>query len=175
MGTLNLGTGAQFVGGANGLTDAPTGSIIQTAINGSTSDITVNSDGSYTDIISINFTPRQSNSRLIYTLMFNSYTHNGSSGTSNGTSYQVLRDSTQIKEAVWCFYLNHSSYPHDFYPTTMIQDFDEPGTTSAITYKLQGRKYSGSSGSFATRFGEPQRSGSAKGNSIVFKIEELAQ
>ena len=68
MGTLNLGTGSIFVGGADGLSDAPAGTIIQTAINGSTSDITVNSDGSYTDIISINFTPRQSNSKLIYTL-----------------------------------------------------------------------------------------------------------
>ena len=56
----------------------------------------------------------------------------------------------------------------------MIQDFDEPNTTSAITYKLQGRKYSGNSSNFATRFGEPQRSGSAVGNSIVFKIEELS-
>jgi len=107
--------------------------------------------------------------------MFNSYTHNGSSGTSNGTSYQVLRDSTQIKEAVWCFYLNADSYNRDWYPTTMIQDFDEPSTTSAITYKLQGRKYSGSSGNFATIFGGAQKSGSAVGNSIVWKIEELAQ
>ena len=63
MGTLNLGAGAQFVGGGNGLSDAPTGTIIQTAITGSTSDITVNSDGSYTDVISINFTPRKSNSK----------------------------------------------------------------------------------------------------------------
>ena len=173
MGTLNLGTGSIFVGGANGLSDAPTGTIIQTAINGSTSDITVNSDGSYTDVISINFTPRKSNSKLIYTLMFNSYLHNSTG--SHGVSYQVLRDSTQIKEAVWCFYLNSDSYTRDFYPTTMIQDFDEPGTTSAITYKLQGRKYNGESGKFATRFGEPQRSSSAVGNSIVFKIEELAQ
>jgi len=173
MGTLNLGAGAQFVGGGNGLSDAPTGTIIQTAITGSTSDITVNSDGSYTDVISINFTPRKSNSKLIYTLMFNSYTHNNTGG-SNGTSYQVLRDSTQIKEAVWCFYFNADSYTRDWYPTTMIQDFDEPGTTSAITYKLQGRKYNGESSKFATRFGEPQRSGSAKGNSIVFKIEELS-
>ena len=174
MGTLNLGTGAQFVGTANGLSNAPTGSIIQTAITGSTADVTSNSDGSYTDIISLNFTPRQSNSKLIYTLMFNSYTHNGSSGSSNGTSYQVLRDSTQIKEAVWCFYLNNDSYNRDFYPTTMIQDFDEPGTTSTITYKLQGRKYSGNSSNFATVFGEDQISGDPVGDTIVLKLEELS-
>ena len=172
--SIQLGTGAQFVGGANGLSDAPTGTIIQTAINGSTSDITVNSNGSYTDIISINFTPRQSNSKIIYSIMFNAY-FNNSNGYSQGVSYQVLRDGTQIKEADWCFYLNNNAYNQDFYPTTMIQDFDQPNTTSAITYKLQGRKYSGNSNNFATRFGEPQRSGGALGNSIVFKIEELAQ
>ena len=51
MGTLNLGTGAQFIGGANGLSDAPTGTIIQTSVVGTTGRVTVNTDGSYTDII----------------------------------------------------------------------------------------------------------------------------
>ena len=55
MGTLNLGTGAQFVGGASGLTDSPPGTIIQTAIQGATSDITSESDGSYKDILSVSF------------------------------------------------------------------------------------------------------------------------
>ena len=174
MGTLNLGTGSIFVGGADGLSDAPTGTIIQTAINGTTNNITANSDGSYADLLSLSFTPRQSNSKIIFTIMFNAYYHNGSSGTSNGASYRLLRDSTSIKEGDWCFYLHNNNYPRDFYPTLSTFGFDQPNTTSAITYKLQGRKYSGNSSNFATRFGEPQRSGSAVGNSIVFKIEELS-
>ena len=174
MGTLNLGTGAQFVGTANGLSNAPTGTIIQTAINGTTSNITSNSDGSYADLLSLSFTPRQSNSKIIFTIMFNAYYHNGSSGTSNGASYRLLRDSTSIKEGDWCFYLHNNNYPRDFYPTLSTFGFDQPNTTSAITYKLQGRKYGGNSSNFATVFGERQISGSAVGDTIVLKLEELS-
>ena len=174
MGTLNLGTGSIFVGGANGLSDAPAGTIIQTAINGTTSSVTANSDGSYADLLSISFTPRQSNSKIIFTIMFNAYYHNGSSGTSNGASYRLLRDSTSIKEGDWCFYLHNNNYPRDFYPTLSTFGFDQPNTTSAITYKLQGRKYSGNSSNFATVFGEDQISGSAVGDTMVLKLEELS-
>ena len=174
MGTLNLGAGAQFVGAANGLSDAPAGTIIQTAINGTTNNITANSDGSYADLLSLSFTPRQSNSKIIFTIMFNAYYHNGSSGTSNGASYRLLRDSTSIKEGDWCFYLHNNNYPRDFYPTLSTFGFDQPNTTSAITYKLQGRKYGGNSSNFATVFGERQISGSAVGDTIVLKLEELS-
>ena len=174
MGTLNLGTGSIFVGGADGLSDAPAGTIIQTAINGTTQTITAPSDGSYTDLLSLSFTPRQSNSKIIFTIMFNAYYHNGSSGTSQGASYRLLRDSTSIKEGDWCFYLHHSQYARDFYPTVSTFGFDQPNTTSAITYKLQGRKYSGNSSNFATVFGEDQISGSAVGDTMVLKLEELS-
>ena len=174
MGTLNLGTGSIFVGGADGLSDAPTGTIIQTAIDGTTSNITSNSDGSYADLLSLSFTPRQSNSKIIFTIMFNAYYHNGSSGTSNGASYRLLRDSTSIKEGDWCFYLHNNNYPRDFYPTISTFGFDQPNTTSAITYKLQGRKYGGNSSNFATVFGEDQISGSAVGDTMVLKLEELS-
>ena len=173
MGTLNLGTGAQFVGTPTGLSDAPTGTIIQTAINGTTNNITSNSDGSYTDLLSLSFTPRQSNSKIIFSIMFNAYYHNGSSGTSQGASYRLLRDSTSIKAGDWCFYLHHTQYARDFYPTVSTFGFDEPGGTSAITYKLQGRKYSGNSARFATQFGEAQNS-SVVGDTIVIKLEELS-
>ena len=171
MGTLNLGTGAQFVGSANGLTDAPTGTIIQTAIQGIASEVQVNADGSYTDVLSVSFTPRRSNSKIIYTLMFNAYFYN--QGYSNGASYRVLRDSSEIKVGDWCFYLHHSQYNRDFYPVVNIFDFDEPGTTNTITYKMQGRKYQGNSNNFPTVFGEPQHS-SHVGNSVIMKLEELS-
>jgi len=173
MGTLNLGTGAQFVGTATGLSNAPTGTIIQTAINGSTTTITANSDGSYSDLLSISFTPRQSNSKIIFTIMFNAY-YNNNAPSSNGVSYRFLRDSTSIKEGDWTFYLHENQYARDYYPTISTFGFDQPNTTSAITYKLQGRKYSGNSSRFATQFGEHQKSGGATGNTIVLKLEELS-
>ena len=170
--SIQLATGAQFVGTTNGLSDAPAGTIIQTAITGSTSDITANSDGSYTDLLSLSFTPRQSNSKIIFTIMFNAY-FNNNNGYSQGASFRLLRDSTSIKGGDWCFYLHHSQYPRDFYPTVSTFGFDEPGGTSAITYKLQGRKYDGNSARFATQFGEAQNS-SVVGDTIVIKLEELS-
>jgi len=170
--SIELGTGTQFVGGTNGLTDAPTGSIIQTAINGSTTTITANSDGSYSDLLSISFTPRQSNSKIIFTIMFNAY-YNNNNGHSQGASYRFLRDSTSIKEGDWTFYLHTNEYARDFYPTVSTFGFDQPNTTSAITYKLQGRKYSGNQDRFATQFGEAQNS-SVVGDTIVLKLEELS-
>ena len=172
MGTLNLGTGSIFVGGADGLSDAPTGTIIQTAINGTTNNITANSDGSYADLLSLSFTPRQSNSKIIFTIMFNAY-YNNNNGYSQGVSWRLLRDSTSIKEGTWTFYLHESGYARDYYPTVSTFGFDEPGGTSAITYKLQGRKYSGNSDRFATQFGEAQNS-SVVGDTMVMKLEELS-
>ncbi len=170
--SIQLGTGAQFIGTTNGLSDAPTGTIIQTAIDGSTSNITANSDGSYTDLLSLSFTPRQSNSKIIFTIMFNAY-YNNNNGESHGVSWRLLRDSTSIKEGTWTFYLHSSSYARDYYPTVSTFGFDEPGVTSAITYKLQGRKYSGNSARFATQFGEAQNS-SVVGDTMVMKLEELS-
>ena len=173
MGTLNLGTGSIFVGGADGLSDAPAGTIIQTAINGTTNNITAKSDGSYTDLLSLSFTPRQSNSKIIFSIMFNAY-YNNNNGYSQGASYRLLRDSTSIKEGNWTFYLHHQQYARDYYPTVSTFGFDEPGTTNTITYKLQGRKYAGDSNRFATEFGEDQKSGSAVGDTMVLKLEELS-
>ena len=172
MGTLNLGTGAQFVGTATGLSDAPTGTIIQTAIDGTTSNITANSNGSYADLLSLSFTPRQSNSKIIFTIMFNAY-YNNNNGYSQGVSWRLLRDSTSIKEGTWTFYLHESGYARDYYPTVSTFGFDVPGVTNAITYKLQGRKYSGNSDRFATQFGEAQNS-SVVGDTMVMKLEELS-
>ena len=172
MGTLNLGTGSIFVGGADGLSDAPTGTIIQTAINGTTNNITANSDGSYADLLSLSFTPRQSNSKIIFTIMFNAY-YNNNNGYSQGVSWRLLRDSTSIKEGTWTFYLHESGYARDYYPTVSTFGFDVPGVTNAITYKLQGRKYSGNSDRFATQFGEAQNS-SVVGDTMVMKLEELS-
>ena len=175
MGTLNLGTGTQFVGGANGLTDAPTGTIIQTSIVGTTGRVTVASNGNYTDIITHSFTPRRSNSKIMYHIMFQCYCNNNV-GSSNGVDYRILSDGTSIKEQSWGNYLNYNSYQHDFYPQMNVIDFVTPGTTNTITYKMQGRKYGGNSSKFATEFGEDTiNASSGVGNTIVWKIEELAQ
>ena len=174
MGTLNLGNGASFTGGANGLSDAPSGTIIQTSVVGTTGRVTVNTDGSYTDIITHTFTPRRSNSKIMYHIMFQCYLNNNV-GSSNGVDYRILSDSTTIKEQSWANYLNYNSYTNDFYPQMNVIDFVTPNTTNTITYKMQGRKYGGESNKFATQFGEDTINAvGGVGNTIVWKIEEVS-
>ena len=104
--------------------------------------------------------------------MFNAY-YNNNNGESHGVSWRFLRVSTSIKEGTWTFYLHESGYARDYYPTVSTFGFDVPGVTNAITYKLQGRKYSGNSDRFATQFGEAQNS-SVVGDTMVMKLEELS-
>jgi hypothetical protein len=150
------------------------GIVIQTSIVTTPNNVTVNSDGSYTDIITHNFTPKRSDSNLVYHLMFQCYLNNNV-GYSNGVDYRILQDSTTIKEQHWANYLNNGSYTHDWYPQMNVIDrLANIGTTNQITFKMQGRRYQGSTNSFQTSFGEDTRSGSAVGNTIVWKIEELS-
>ena len=58
-----------------------------------------------------------------------------------GHGYRILRDSTVIESASWQNYLNRSDYTADYYPPLNGIFMDEPNTTSATLYKLQGRKY----------------------------------
>ena len=78
-----------------------------------------------------------------------------------------------LQEGTWTFYFHESGYASDYYPTVSTFGFDVPGVTNAITYKLQGRKYSGNSDRFATQFGEAQNS-SVVGDTMVMKLEELS-
>ena len=77
MGTLNLGTGARFIGSANGLTDAPTGTIIQSDFF-TTETTTTASTTSFATLYTFNFTPRQTNSELVHHVWATTYLHNGS-------------------------------------------------------------------------------------------------
>ena len=147
--------------------------IIQTSIIGTPNNVTAPNDGTYTDVMTHNFTPKRSDSKLLYHIMFQCYCNN-SNGVSNGIDYRILQDSTTIKEQHWANYLNVASYTHDWYPQMNVIDFITPNTTNQITFKLQGRQYQGSTSSFQTSFGEDNKNGSAVGNTIVWKIEELS-
>jgi hypothetical protein len=67
MGTLNLGTGTQFVGGTNGLTDSPPGTIIQYQYRYGTNTSFSTSSTSPTDLndFYVDITPRSANNLLI--------------------------------------------------------------------------------------------------------------
>jgi len=72
MGTLNLGTGTQFVGGTNGLTNSPPGTVIQYQYRFGTNHDFTTADTSLTDLndFYVDITPRSANNLLVVSTNF---------------------------------------------------------------------------------------------------------
>jgi hypothetical protein len=107
---------------------------------------TIFNSGSYTDAtgFSVAITPKYSNS-LILIECWAKAQHSNSLGSGNSAQdHRLLRGSTQIYSARWQNYFNTNWATSDFYPPFTMQYLDSPSTTSATTYKIQGRLYNGS-------------------------------
>ena len=119
-----------------------TGSVLQTKYS-TIGSATQFSSSSWTDAtdFSVTITP-QSTSSLIRIMIFSKTICNNSSSNSAHT-YRLLRGSTEIDRSTYSFYLNRSDYTADSYPNFNTDVIDTPSTTSATTYKLQGRIYGG--------------------------------
>ena len=103
--------------------------------------------GSYTDGagFSVTITPKYSNSKILIRAWAKAYLSNGGGGANNtAQDHRLLRDSTEIYTSSWQNYFNQSSMADDFYPPFTMNYIDTPSSTSALTYKIQGRQYSGS-------------------------------
>ena len=102
--------------------------------------------GSYTDAagFSVTITPKYNNSKILIRAWAKAEQYNGGGGANNSAQdHRLLRDSTDIYTASWQNYFNQQSVPHDFYPPFIMNYIDTPSSTSAITYKIQGRIYAG--------------------------------
>jgi len=118
------------------------GQVVQEAVKKITSGSTFSSN-SYTDAsgFALTITPKYASSKIIITYWAKSVLNNSTENA--GHDYRILRDSTEIASARWQSYLNRNQYTGDFYPLFDGIFIDEPNTTSAVLYKLQGRKYDG--------------------------------
>ena len=131
--------------------DASGGTILPSAgqiVQEKLSDVggnTVFNGSSYADAagFSITITPKYSDSKFVISMWAKTAVNNASSNSAH--DFRILRDSTTVYSSRWTNYLNRNSYAADSYPIFMINMVDEPNTTSAITYKLQGRLYNGDS------------------------------
>lgn len=104
------------------------------------------SSGSYTDAagFSVTITPKYSNSKILIRAWSKTEHSNGGGGANNtAQDHRLLRDSTQIYSASWQNYFNQQAMTHDFYPPFTMNYIDTPSSTSALTYKIQGRQYAG--------------------------------
>lgn len=143
------------------------GQVVQELVTRITSN-TAFSSASYTDAsgFSLTITPKYASSKIIISMWAKTGMNNTSSNA--GQDYRILRDSTVIESASWQNYLNRNDYTADFYPPLDGIFIDEPNTTSAIVYKLQGRIYGGNSASW----GFDSNGGITK---YFFSVKELKQ
>lgn len=122
------------------------GQIIQIKHATPTSATTFSST-SYTDAtgFSIAITPKYTSS-IIFIGIWAGAEYVNTPSVQGAQDHRLLRDSTTIADRDWFNYFNRSGIPYDIYAPFVFQHYDSPSSTSSITYKLQGRKYRGSSG-----------------------------
>ena len=110
---------------------------------------------SYADAsgFSITITPKYTSSKILIRFWAQALQNNSGTGNS-AQDHRILRDSTQIYHTKWRNYFNTSWATSDFYPQIHTQYIDTPSSTSAITYKVQGRLYSGSSSNLPWAMGD---------------------
>ena len=146
------------------------GQVVQELVTRITSNTSFSSN-SYTDAsgFALTITPKYASSKIIISLWAKTGLNNTS--LNSGQDYRILRDSTVIESASWQHYFNRGDYSSDYYPTLNGIFMDEPNTTSAVLYKLQGRVYGGSTSS-GNSWGLDANGGT--GN-YFFSVKELKQ
>ena len=143
------------------------GQVVQELVN----KISVNTSFSSTSFadasgFAITITPKYASSKIIITMWAKTGMNNTSANA--GQEYRILRDATAIESASWQNYLNMSDYSADFYPPLDGTFIDSPNTTSAVTYKLQGKKYGGADATWGT-------DACGGSSNYFFSVKELKQ
>jgi len=104
------------------------------------------SSGTYTDAagFSVTITPKYSNSKILIRAWAKSEHNNGGGSAGNSAQdHRLVRNGSGIYASSWQCYFNQASMPNDFYPPFTMSYIDTPNSTSALTYKIQGRQYAG--------------------------------
>ena len=129
---------------------------IAQVVTASTASTTTTTSTSYVDAtgLSVTITPTLSTSKILIltTCVFQSWS--GSSGTSAGGIYQVVRGATAIANGDF-LWLSSSGAVSNFITDTptSISYVDSPATTSATTYKLQFARSGGATNCYANPSG----------------------
>ena len=129
---------------------------IAQVVTASTASTTTTTSTSYVDAtgLSVSITPTLSTSKILVltSCVFQSWS--GSSGTSAGGVYQLVRGSTAIANGDFLWIALGSS-PTNFLTDTptSISYVDSPATTSSTTYKLQFARSSGATNAYANPSG----------------------
>jgi len=117
----------------NSLVNADVGKVLQ-VVSTSTTTAIVTTSTTYTGIgLELTITPSSTSNKIF--LVYNG--SNETNGASKDVFVEMLRDSTQIAQRV------SSSFADGFVIDQALSKLDSPSTTSAITYKIQGKSGDG--------------------------------
>ena len=133
--------------GVNQITDdaitaakLPAGSVLQVKYAQTSSNTTVSNSGTYVDIITLNFTPLSATSKMM--VEFAAVYYKQGDTTANA-KFKILRDSTTASIEPWAtasstaHYMNYGSTNHaHFIIPISYTVFDQPSSTSTVTYKF---------------------------------------
>ena len=158
---------ANITSGTLGKARLPTGSVLQVVRYEITSRTTFNSSG-FTTAFSTSITPTSTNSKLLH--MFWAKTDMANNNAQSAQDYQVTRNGTAVWGASWQNYFNRTSFAHDFYPPCDFVHWDEPGSTSSITYAFQGRIYAGGNAPWSIGDLNQNSQTGPRGNWIIMEI-----
>jgi hypothetical protein len=152
----------------------PAGSVIQVKeshLNAATTFGTT----SYADSgLTVTITPRDTASTFIISIWGTTVmkTATALAGHDSVIIRTVSGGNTTIFQKMWMEYFTRVEYAGDWYPNYKVEMIDTPATASPVTYKLQGRKYSGNTNNWAWSIGEPLGGSSDRAASLI--VTEIA-
>ncbi len=131
-------TGLKWAAAAGG------GKVLQVVQGTRTTNFTTTS-ASYVDLgLSVSITPSSATSKIMVMVSGYSYIYRSGSGTDNYGSLALVGGATQLQEHNIGYYQLASTSNAEIYIPMNFSYLDSPATTSAITYKTQGKTYSAS-------------------------------
>ena len=144
--TLNVGGDNDLVLNVNGAevdrTSNGFGKVLQVVSVSNTAGSNTTSTAFVDTGVEITITPKSSTSKIMVTAVGNH--GNSGGGTSGATAFQIVRDATTVTRVdglAW----NDINQNYADRGTFSLSKLDSPATTSAITYRLQFRAWSGTS------------------------------
>ena len=120
------------------------GKVLQVVQGTRTSNFTTTS-ASYVDLgLSVSITPSSATSKIMVMVSGYTYVYRPGSSTENYGSLALVGGATQLQEHNIGYYQMASTSNAEIYIPMNFSYLDSPATTSAITYKTQGKTFSAS-------------------------------
>ena len=130
---------------ALGFAQMPSGSVLQVATDYDGDSITMSTSSWQTTNLSIAFTPKKSDSKIVITSVLNLFM--AGSGSQHGSAQgQIKKDGSDLGELVWVWCGYGGTEAQATIPSTLIVE-ETSGSTSARTYSVSVRNYQTGGGS----------------------------